>query len=300
MTLAATPHTEARARAGYYGRPVLHDPVWKKEVPWYLFSGGLAGASSLLAAGGRATGRAQLARVARRVALGGALASPALLIADLGRPSRFFNMLRVVRPTSPMNMGAWLLSAYGPAAGTAAVLDTFGLAPAAGAAVDGLAAVLGAGLATYTGVLIADTAIPAWHEAQRYLPLVFAASAATSAGAAATLLTPAAQSGPARRLALAGVLAEQAAMHRMVRHLGPLGPYHHGPAGRYHRAATALGLVGGLSTALAGRHRGARAVGAALLLASAVASRFAVFKAGFQSAGDPEATITPQRARLAV
>jgi len=300
MTVA-TASTEARTRPGYYGRPVLHDPVWKKEVPWYLFTGGLAGASSLLAAGGRATGRAHLARVARRVALGGALASPALLIADLGRPSRFFNMLRVVRPTSPMNMGAWLLSVYGPAAGAAALLDTFGVASGVGAAVDSLAAVLGAGVATYTGVLIADTAVPAWHEAQRDLPLVFAASAATSAGAAAALLTRPAEAGPARRLALAGVLAEQVAMRRMVGRLGPLGaPYHTDAAGRYHRAATAFGVAGGLLTALAGRRRPAAAAGAALLLASAVTSRFAVFKAGFQSAGDPAATIAPQRARLAV
>src|SRR2546421_2522512 len=207
--MVATPSAEARKPPGYYGRPVLHEPVWKKEVPWYLFAGGLAGASSLLAAGGRATGRVQLARVARRVALGGALASPALLIADLGKPSRFFNMLRVVRPTSPMNMGAWLLSASGPGAGAAALVDGFGVVSGMGAALDGVTAVLGAGLATYTGVLIADTAVPAWHEAHRDLPLVFAPSAATSAGSAAALLTGPAEGGPARRLALAGVIVDQ-------------------------------------------------------------------------------------------
>src|SRR5207248_10584856 len=94
----------------YYGRPVLHDPVWKPEVPWYLFTGGLAGASSVLAAAADLSGRPQLARVCRRVAFGGALASPALLISDLGRPSRFANMLRVVPPTPPLNLGAWPLS----------------------------------------------------------------------------------------------------------------------------------------------------------------------------------------------
>jgi hypothetical protein len=287
----------------YYGRPVLHSPVWKPEVPWYLFAGGLAGASSLLAAGGRVTGRSQLARVARRVALGGVLASPALLISDLGRPSRFFNMLRVVRPTSPMNMGAWLLSAYGPSAGAAAVLDTLGVLPGVGAAADGAAALLGSMLATYTGVLVADTAVPVWHEAHRDLPLVFAASAATSAGAAAALLAPPAEAGPARRLALAGFAAEHAALRRMERRLGPIaGPYHEGPAGRYHRIARVLGVAGAVVTAGAGRTEQRRAgmAGAALLLASAAATRFAVFKAGFQSAEDPAATIAPQRARLAV
>ena len=286
-------------QSGYYGRPVLHDPVWKTEVPWYLFTGGLAGASSLLATGGRLTGRPHLARIARRVALGGALASPALLISDLGYPSRFANMLRVIRPTSPMNMGAWLLSAYGPSAGATAVLDTLGVLPGLSAAADGAAALLGSLLTTYTGVLLADTAVPVWHEAHRELPLVFAATAATSAGAAAAILTPPGEAGPARRLALAGVVAEQAALQRMERRLGVLAaPYREGPAGRYHQAARWLGLTG--AALLATRRQRARVVGGGLLLASAVATRFAVFKAGFQSAGDAAATIAPQRARLSV
>jgi hypothetical protein len=291
--------TNGAARSGYYGRPVLHAPVWKTEIPWYLFSGGLAGASSVLATAGRLTGRPHLARTARRVALGGALASPALLISDLGRPSRFANMLRVIRPTSPMNMGAWLLSAYGPSAGAAAVLDGLGLLPGLGAAADGTAALLGSLLTTYTGVLLADTAVPVWHEAHRELPLLFAATAATTAGAAAAMLTAPGEAGPARRLALAGVVAEQMVQQRMERRLGLLAaPYREGPAGRYHRAARWLGLAG--AALLAANRPRTRVVGGGLLLASGVATRFAVFKAGFQSAGTPEATIVPQRARLAV
>jgi len=295
--------------SGYYGRPVLHRPVWKREIPWYLFTGGLAGASSLLAAGGRWTGRAALARSSRRVALGAIVVSPVLLIADLGRPRRFASMLRVVRPTSPMNMGAWLLSAYGPTAGAAAALDTFGTVPALGAAADGVAATLGSLLTAYTAVLLADTAVPVWHEAGRDLPCVFAASAATSAGAAATLLVAPPESGPAERLALAGLVAEQMALRRMERRLGPLAaPYREGSAGRYARAARWLGWAGGLMLAGSGQagrgrfrpsRRGTLA-GAALLLASAVTTRFAVFKAGFQSADDPEATLAAQRARMAV
>jgi len=286
-------------QSGYYGRPVLKPPVWKVEVPWYLFTGGLAGASSLLAAAGRLSGRAHLASTARRVALGGALASPALLISDLGRPSRFANMLRVIRPTSPMNVGAWLLSAYGPSAGAATVLDTLGVLPAAGALADGAAAVLGALLTTYTGVLLADTAVPAWHNAHRELPFLFAAAAATSAGAAAAILAPPDETGPARRLALAGVVAEQAVLQRMERRLGPLAaPYQEGSAGRYHRAARWLGLAG--AALVTTRRQKTRIVGGGLLMAAGVATRFAVFKAGFQSAESPEATIVPQRARLAV
>jgi formate-dependent nitrite reductase membrane component NrfD len=306
----------------YYGRPVLHDPVWKDEIAWYLFSGGLAGASSVLAAGARLTGRPDLARVARRVALGGALASPVLLISDLGRPSRFANMLRVVRPTSPMNMGSWLLSVYGPSAGAAAVLDAAGVLPRLARMADVSAAVTGTLLTTYTGVLLADTSVPVWHEAHRELPFVFAASAATSAGAAATLFARPADAGPARRLALGGLVAEQLAMRTMelrLRRLSPPGtgahplspgadllgaPYRTGAAGRYHRTAGWLGRVGGLTLAAARwvpggarPRRAATVAGAGLLLASAAATRFAIFRAGSQSANDPAATIAPQRAR---
>jgi Polysulphide reductase, NrfD len=285
---------------GYYGRPVLHDPVWKKEVPLYLFTGGLAGASSVLAAGARLTGRTGLARAARRAALGGTLVSPALLVADLGKPSRFANMLRVVRPTSPMNVGAWLLSAYAPSAGAAAVLDTLGVLPGAGRVADASAGVLGSLLTTYTGVLLADTAVPAWHEAGRDLPFVFAASAAASAGAAASILSRPDEAGAARRLALIALVAEQAAMRRMERRLDPLigGPYRHGPAGRYLKASRWLGLAGGLTLAGGGgRRRAATVAGGAMLLTSAVLTRFGVFQAGFQSAVDPAATIVPQRTR---
>jgi len=279
----------------YYGCPVLKPPVWKKEIAGYLFTGGLAGASSVLAGAARLSGRPGLARAARQVALGGALASPALLIKDLGKPARFFNMLRVVRPTSPMNMGSWLLSAYGSSAGAAAVLDMAGILPGIGRMADATA--------TYTGALLADTSVPVWHEARAQLPFLFASGAATSAGAAATILTALkapAEAGPARRLALAGLLGEQAAMQAMERKLGPLAsPYHEGPAGRWKKAADVLGLAGGLTVAVAGkRRRAAAAAGGGLLLASALATRMAVFRAGFESAEDPEATIGPQRARL--
>jgi hypothetical protein len=284
----------------YYGCPVLKPPVWKKEIAGYLFTGGLAGASSVLAGAARLSGRPELARIARRVALGGALASPVLLIKDLGKPERFVNMLRVVRPTSPMNMGSWLLSAYGPSAGTAALLDMAGILPGVGRMADAAAGATGALLTTYTGALLADTAVPAWHEARSQLPFLFAAGAATSAGAAAAMLCTPAEAGPARRLAVAGFVGEQAAMQAMHRKLGPLAsPYSEGPAGRWKKAADALGLAGGLALAAAGTRRRAAAVaGGGLLLASALATRMAVFKAGFQSAEDPEATIGPQRARL--
>ena len=275
---------------GYYGGPILKDPVWKSEVPWYLFTGGLAGASSVLAAGADLAGRPALARVARRVAIAGLVPSPALLISDLGQPRRFINMLRVFRPSSPMNMGAWLLTGYGGAAGTTALLDT--ALPGAGVTrLAGLAAAAaGSMLTTYTGVLVADTAIPVWHDAHQELPFLFGASAAASAGAAATMFASAGDADPARRLALAGFAAEQAVASVMRRRLGPdvAAAYSEGAASRYHRASEVLGAAGAGLLALGGR-KTTRRLGAALLLVSAVCTRFSVYKAGFASAeGTPE------------
>src|SRR5215216_2591916 len=103
----------------YYGRPVIKEPVWSWEIPWYFFTGGLAGASSCLGFVAGLTGNRWLGRTARLVSLGAAPASPILLISDLGRPDRFYNMLRVFKPTSPMSVGTWVLSSFGAASSIA-------------------------------------------------------------------------------------------------------------------------------------------------------------------------------------
>ncbi len=292
---------EEKAR-NYYGRAVLKEPTWTWEIPWYFFAGGLAGASSGLAVAARLAGNDELARRALLGALGGAAVSPPLLIMDLGRPGRFYNMLRVVKPTSPMNVGTWILTAFGPSAGLAALSDILGVFPRLGRLSEWSAALLGPALATYTAVLVADTSIPVWHEARRELPLVFAASSAASAGAAAAMLTPVGDAGPARRLAAGGVLLELAAVTLMKRRLGPFlaEPYEQEVAGRYDKLAKALSAVGAAVTAFAGRKksRAASVAGGALILAGAACERWSVFKAGFQSARDPKYTVMPQRERL--
>ena len=148
------PEEEVRS---YYGRAVLKEPVWTREIPLYFFAGGLAGASSSLALVARLAGNDRLARRALLAALGGAAVSPPLLIADLGRPERFYNMLRVFKPTSPMNIGTWILTAFGTATGVAAASDVLGILPRAGRASEALSALLGPALSTYTAVLVADT-----------------------------------------------------------------------------------------------------------------------------------------------
>jgi hypothetical protein len=273
-------------------RPVIKEPVWKPEIPWYFFAGGMAGAAAPLAFGAGLRGNDALARRAWLVALAGAAVSPALLIKDLGRPERFYNMLRVFKVTSPMSVGSWALVAFGTATG----LATIGFRPARP-----VAAALGPVVATYTAALVADTAIPVWHEARAELPFAFAGSAAASAGAVLSLVTPARDAGPARRLCVGGAAVELAAIQAMEKRLGELGePYHEGEAGRYGRAAKALTAAGGATVALLGRRsRAALAAGAAAAVAGAVLSRWSTFRAGFQSARDPKYVVKPQRERIA-
>jgi hypothetical protein len=285
----------------YYGRPIIKEPVWTWEVPWYFFTGGLAGASASLGLGARLSGNDRLARAAFTVAGAGGTAGVPLLVSDLGRPERFLYMLRVFKVTSPLSVGSWVLAGMGPAAVGAVVSDRLGIFPRLGRAAEVAAGLLGPALATYTGALVADTAVPVWHEAGRELPFVFAGSAAASAGAAAVLLTPPADAGPARRLVLSGALLELGAAQVMERRLGELGePYHQGPAGRLARLAKACTAAGaGLVAAGGRRRRGLAAAGAALVLAGSACERWAVYKAGFQSARDPKYVVGPQRARLA-
>jgi len=161
-----------QAANGYWGMPLLKQPVWSWEVPIYFFVGGAAGASAVIAAAAQLSGaRAKLVRDARRVAAIGAAASAPLLILDLGRPERFLNMMRVFKPQSPMSVGVWILSAFGAATGAAALFDgTVGDVAAGAAAVSGL------GMATYTGVLIGATSIPVWAKHVATLPMHFGAS----------------------------------------------------------------------------------------------------------------------------
>jgi DMSO reductase anchor subunit len=285
----------------YYGKPVLNPPVWKSlDIAGYFFLGGLAGAGSVLAAGAQLTGRPATARALKISSLVAVSGSAAALVHDLGRPARFANMLRVIKPTSPMSVGSWLLAAYGPAAGAAALLDVTGLFPRLGRAATAGAAALGPAIATYTAVLAADTAVPAWHEGYRQLPFVFAGSAAAAASGMALIAAPVTENAPARSAAVFGATLELAAAKLMEHRLGIVGEtYRQGKAGRLMRAAEALSVAGAVGAAiLGGRSRTAAALGGAALLTASVCTRFGVFDAGIRSADDPKYTVVPQRRRL--
>lgn len=286
----------------YYGQPILKQPVWTPEIPIYFFAGGMAGASAGLAYLAELRGNDELSRRAWAAAMAGVSVSPALLISDLGRPARFLNMLRLFKVSSPMSVGSWILSAFG-ATTTVAVAGawTGAVPPPAARAARPAAALLGLPLATYTAALVTNTAIPVWHEARGRLAFVFAAGAAASAGAVAVAVTPPKYAAPARRLAVGGAVAELVAGKLMERSLGELGePYHEGAAGALAKLAFGLTAVGGAAIAARGRRsRAAAAAGGTLLAAGALAERWSVYRAGFQSAADPKYVVGPQRARLA-
>jgi formate-dependent nitrite reductase membrane component NrfD len=290
----------------YYGRPVVKEVVWTvPDIGGYLFLGGLAGASSVLAAGAQQSGYGELARVAKVAALGAISLSAAALVHDLGRPRRFVNMLRVFKPTSPMSVGSWLLAAYGPVAGAAAVSEMTGILPKAGRAATLGAAVLGPGIATYTAALICDTAVPAWHEGYREMPYVFAGSAASAAGGLGLLATHPDHANPARELAVLGAAVELIAKRQLLARLAGgsseqslAEPYETGTTGAVLRLAEFL-TAGGLAGAVLGRRRRlVSALSGASLVAASALTRFGIFKAGMASARDPKYTIVPQRRRL--
>src|SRR5947208_4621285 len=163
--------------SNYYDLPLLKKPVWTWEVPLYFFVGGAAGAAAMIGIAAQITNAdKRLVRDARWIATIGANLSAPLVIAGLGRPSRFLNMLRVFKPQSPMSVGAWLLAAFG-ASSTAAVI----LPRRFGDIAAGVSAATGLGMATYTGVLIGATSIPVWAKHVSLLPLHFGASATASA-----------------------------------------------------------------------------------------------------------------------
>lgn len=295
---------DGTARESYYGMSVINPPVWEElEIAGYLFLGGLAGASSLLAAVAEATDRPKLARRSGLCASGAIALSLLALIKDLGRPERFLNMLRVIKPTSPMNIGTWILVVYSPlnlGASASRVSDRWRRVGRLAGAGAGLTGTL---VTSYTGALIADTAVPAWHEGHRELPFLFASSAALAAGGAGLILAPRSENSPAWRLALLGGLGELAMGQLYEQRLARAGVKRalddDGVAGRRMKLAKTLAAGGVLGAGLLGRRSRLAAVGAgSALVSSSAFTRFGIFAAGMASAEDPRFTVEPQLARL--
>jgi formate-dependent nitrite reductase membrane component NrfD len=299
----------------YYGLPLLKEPVWQWYIPAYFFTGGLAGACGVLGAAAQAAGGPGTAPLVRRCRLAGTAAigaSVALLIADLGRPARFLNMLRVFRPTSPMNMGTWTITGFGGLSALASASAVLPHPPRALVRAGDLAGfgagLLGLPLVGYTGVLIANTAVPVWQGTRNTLPILFAFSGAVSAGAVLQLWPGARGAGAGAvyrfgRLAKVAELVVSFALDREAASHAPrvARPLHRGASGTMLRAARGL-VAASLAVDLLPRPRRLRrgpglleALSGGLALAGTILLRFGIVQAGRASARDPHASFEMQR-----
>jgi hypothetical protein len=141
--------------------------------------------------------------------------------------------------------------------------------------------------------------VPSWHEARRHLPFVFAGSATAASCGVGLIAAPLEETGPVRRLAVAGAALDLAAMHQVEHSMGVVSePFHLGRAGTELRAARALTMAGAVGALVSARSRILSALSGAALVAGSLLTRFGIFDAGKVSASDPKYVVVPQRQRL--
>lgn len=277
--------------------PMVKAPVWTWEVPLYFWFGGIASGSAFSALACDLAGDTRSAATLRKVAVAAVVPCPPLLVADLGRPERFLNMLRIFKPRSPMSMGAWSLTAFGNLAAGAVAADLLAR-PRAARALGAGAALVGTYLGSYTGVLLATTTVPVWARSRTFLGPIFVATA-TATGASACRLTLAAtgvaHGHPTRRALGAveiGAMSTELALSAVnERRLGALASgLEHAAPGRLFRAAK-LAARAGLALRLLRRALGPASehLTSVLFLAAGLAFRYAWVAAGGPSARDDEA-----------
>jgi hypothetical protein len=285
--------------------PFINAPVWTWEVPAYFFLGGLATGSSFVAVAADLAGDHRAAAVARKVTMGAIGPGAPLLVLDLGRPGRFLNMMRIFKPRSPMNLGAWCLMAFSTAGGAAVAADVLGR-PRLARALGAQTALFGTYLGSYTGVLLASTAVPVWARSRVFLPPIFVCTAVAT-GAAANRLVLAATgvpSGHPTRNALGTIEtfamgAELALSTFNERRLGRVGDaLEHGRPGQLFRFAK-WAVRAGLALRFTRNRFGPweHHVASALYLGGGLAFRFAWVEAGKASARDDEAVAMTARGK---
>ena len=294
--------------ASYFGMPAIKPPEWKWFVPAYFFVGGTAGGAYIAATLADIVGRREdrnFVRAGHLVALLGLLLSPPLLIADLGRPERFLNMLRVIKPRSVMNTGSWALTVFGIFGGLAAFVDVLRwlgerrapprLVGRAMRPLTWLGVLPAWYVGSYTGLLLTSTNVPLWAANYRLLPPLFLSSAMSS-GVAASVLTERAfgvgskatraRLGRAERgiawTELALTVASLATLRGLARPL---------VRGRW-AWPFGLGSIGLGMLAPLVLPEGWDVLRSVLVLLGALATRFAWTEAGQQSALDPHAYFT--------
>jgi formate-dependent nitrite reductase membrane component NrfD len=206
-----------------------------------------------------------------------------------------------------MSMGAWCLIAFSGTQSGAVAADLLGRHGTA-KALGGASAVLGSYLGSYTGVLLASTAVPLWARSRLFLGPVFVATAVAT-GAAASRLTLVAcglpDGHPTRRalgtVETAAMTAELVLSSVNEKRLGDLaGALEEGTAGKQFRTAKWL-VRAGLSLRFARRFgRPAHDLASVLYLLAGLLFRQAWVGAGKQSAGDDVAVAKMARGMATV
>ncbi|HEY0754018.1 MAG TPA: NrfD/PsrC family molybdoenzyme membrane anchor subunit [Ktedonobacteraceae bacterium] len=203
LTTGYTPDSvQELQEPSYYDYPVLKAPIWRWEIVWYFFFGGLAAGCYFIASLASLFGSSEdrvTARTGYYLSLLALLPCPPLLIKDLGRPERFLNMLRIFKAKSPMSMGVWVLLSFSAFSGLAAMIQAardgllgtwwgarqLARLPQKLLAVPGMFFALFLG--GYTGVLLSATSVPLWSRSK--LPGgVFLASAISTSSALLSLV----------------------------------------------------------------------------------------------------------------
>lgn len=298
------PSQQPAATPSYYDQPMLKEPVWGLVIPAYFYVGGLSGATAALAGASQLISPETMRSLIKRghwIGTIGATISAGLLIYDLGRPMLFINMLRVVRVTSPMSVGSWILVFFSSSVGAAAILP-YGppilrpLAPPLGIA----AGVFGLGLAGYTGVLIAQTAVPVWQQSYRTLPILFIASGAAASAAFLDFFSwNERERKTIQHFGMMGKIAELVTTvlleHNASRVERVGRPLKQGVGGTLWKAGKIFTTAGIVLSLLPGKSRGKHIASGILGTAASLCTRFGIFYAGKASARDPRASFELQR-----
>jgi protein NrfD len=288
----------------YYGRASIKPAPWDPLVPIYVFLAGTAGGAAVVGAAARAgLGRdgTAIARNAHFLGLAGSLLGAPLLVADLKTPRRWYNMLRIFRPTSPMSIGSFVLTGFGGITALGSLAALASRRQGGGLAADLMlapAAVTGTLMATYTASLLSATSVPLWASEPELLAMRYGTSAVAS-GAAVLSLAAHAQ-GRARdaasldRIALVAAgaaFATTLVAERRHRERRLDGPYRGTVPGTLERAAVVLGalpLVLHGANLVRGRRSPVLSVAGSLaMLASSLLGRIAVMEAGPHSTSRP-------------
>jgi formate-dependent nitrite reductase membrane component NrfD len=310
------PETDpGRKDKNYYGIPPIKHAHWTWQIPVYFWIGGIGAGVHLFSTIAQILGHKDeaLTRTSRYTVLATMILSPILLIWDLGRPERFYNMLRVLKLRSPMSTQSWSVFAFGNLSGLIAarqaaedgllgddnpLVRLVKLIPARTLSI--LALPVGLNVGSNTGNLISATSVPLWARNWLFMGPTFLASGLSTALSWLSLVLHLTNSGEKKTLRTlhraekaiivieAGLMATSLA--RMSRWSKPL--FSREVAPLFVGGTLLGGLVAPIALLFGKETRKKSLLASILVLAGGLAFRFAIIKGGRISADDPEAYFT--------